>query len=270
MNEAGNEQQASRAGEKTTAAGMRSMIVACLGSSSTVAKGPYDWIHDLEQRPGNARVRFYRFAAGGDLAYNGLQRLPRVIACHPDRVIVQLGGNDVLALISRKMARFVRLTKRPPREPSAEWYREIMQAVVQRLKQGTSARIALCSEIPLGEDPGSANPFQAAANQRIAEYNTILQDIASAEEVSYLPLYERMEELMLGSPGRALTSFDFLPFYRDLFRQVVLRKSNDEIGQLNGWRFHRDGVHLNSRSGKILADLVQEFISAPTGVESSR
>jgi hypothetical protein len=69
-----------------------------------------------------------------------------------------------------------------------------------------------------------------------------------------------MHELILASPGRAFTRFDFLPFYRDVFRQFVLRKSHDEIGLLNGWRLHRDGIHLNSRSGKFLADFVQEFI----------
>jgi lysophospholipase L1-like esterase len=237
-------------------------IVACIGSSSTAARGPYDWIRDLEKRPENASFLFYRFADGGDLAYNGLQRLPGVIALHPDRVIVQLGGNDVLALISRKMARFVRLTKRPPREPSPEWYHEVMQSIVRRLKQETSARIALCSEILIGENLNSTDPFQAALNQHIEEYNAILKNIVDSEKIYYLPIYERMRELVEASPGRSFTSFDFLPFYRDLFRQVVLRKSNDEIGQLNGWRYHRDGVHLNSVSGKILADLVQEFILA--------
>ena len=86
--------------------------------------------------------------------------------------------------------------------------------------------------------------------------------------MSYLPLYERLRDLIRASPGRAFTSFEFLPFYRDAFRQFVLRKSNDEIGQLNGWRFHRDGIHLNSRSGTLLADLAQEFISTGTGVGS--
>ncbi len=47
-----------------------------------------------------------------------------------------------------------------------------------------------------------------------------------------------------------------------------LRKSNDEIGRLNGWQFHRDGIHLNSRSGEILADLVQQFLDMPAGVDS--
>jgi lysophospholipase L1-like esterase len=236
-------------------------VVACLGASATDATGSYDWIRDLALRPKNASLRFYRFAEGGDLAYNGLQRLPDIVNCHPDYVIVLLGDNDVLALISKKVAQFDRLTKHLPGPPSTEWYRENIQAIVSRLKSDTSARIALCSLIPIGEDPDSSKPFQAEANRRIEEYSAILKDIAREEAVSYLPFYERMHELILASPGRAFTSFDFLPFYRDVFRQFVLHKNHDEIGQLNGWRFHRDGIHLNSLSGKLLADLVQEFLS---------
>jgi hypothetical protein len=29
---------------------------------------------------------------------------------------------------------------------------------------------------------------------------------------------------------------------------------------MNGWRFHTDGVHLNSRGGMLAADLVQGFL----------
>jgi lysophospholipase L1-like esterase len=262
--------QGTRAMVTGAAAGMGTTVVACLGASATAAVGSYDWIRDLAQRPRLASFRFYRFAEGGDLAYNGLGRLPDIINCHPDDVIILLGENDVLALISKKVAQFDRLTKHLPSEPSPQWYRENMQAIVRRLKSDTTARIALCSLIPIGEDPGSVNPFQAEANRRIEEYSTILKDIAREEAVSYLPFYERMHELILASPGRAFTSFNFLPFYRDVFRQFVLHKSHDEIGQLNGWRFHRDGIHLNSRSGKLLADLVQEFISTGTGVGSPR
>ncbi len=251
-----------------TAAGMGTTVVACLGASATEAIGSYDWIRDLAQRPNNASFRFYRFAEGGDLAYNGLGRLPDIINCHPDDVIVLLGENDVLALISKKVAQFDRLTKHLPSQPSPQWYRETMQA--RRLKSDTKAAIALCSLIPIGEDPGSANPFQAEANRRIEEYSAILKGIAREEAVSYLPFYERMHELILASPGCAFTSFDFLPFYRDVFRQFVLHKSHDEIGQPSGWRFHRDGIHLNSRSGKLLADLVQEFLSTRTGMDSPR
>jgi lysophospholipase L1-like esterase len=241
------------------------MVVACLGASSTAAKGPYDWIHDLEQRPGNSSLRFYRFAAGGDLAYNGLQRLPKVIACHPDLVIVLLGGNDVMASMPKKSLYYglmLKLSKHLPRKPSPEWFYENMQAIVTQLKTDTSVHIALCSMPTWGEDLGSSEPFQAELNRRFADYNKILKDIASTEAVSYIPFYERMAELILASPGRAFSAFKILPFYRDMFRQYVLHKSNDEIGELNGWRFHRDGIHLNSVSGKLLADLVQEFVSS--------
>jgi lysophospholipase L1-like esterase len=162
-------------------------VVACLGASATEAVGSYDWIRDLTQRPGNAAWRFYRFAEGGDLAYNGLGRLPDVINCHPDYVIVLLGDNDVLALLSKKHYQFVRLTKHLPGQPSPEWYRETMQTIVRRLKSETKVAIALCSLIPIGEDPGSSNPFQAEANRLIEEYSVILKDIAREEAVSYLP-----------------------------------------------------------------------------------
>jgi lysophospholipase L1-like esterase len=253
--------------EATTGPG--TAVVACLGASATDATGSYDWIRDVAERPNNASFRFFRFAEGGDLAYNGLQRVPDIIACHPDYVIVLLGDNDVLALISSKVAQFDRLTKHLPSQSSPEWYRENMQAIVRRLKRDTSARIALCSLIPIGEDPSALHPFQAEANRRIAEFSAILEDIAREEAVRYVPFYERMHQLIVASPGRAFTSFDFLPFYRDVFRQFVLRKSNDEIGQLNSWTFHRDGIHLNSRSGRILADLIQQFLDTPAGVDSS-
>ena len=263
-----NGRQGGRAVMTRTTTGTGRAIVACLGASATDATGSYDWIRDLAQRPNNGSLRFYRFAEGGDLAYNGLERLPDIIKCQPDYIVILLGDNDVFALISKKVAQFDRLTKHLPSQPSPEGYRENMRAIVRRLKSATSGRIALCSLIPIGEDPVSSNPFQAEANRRIEEYSSILKDIAREEAVSYLPFYEGMHELILASPGRAFTSFDFLPFYHDVFRQFVLRKSNDEIGELNGWQFHRDGIHLNSRSGKILAELVQEFLDMPARVES--
>ncbi|HXS85926.1 MAG TPA: hypothetical protein VN741_09850 [Mycobacterium sp.] len=28
----------------------------------------------------------------------------------------------------------------------------------------------------------------------------------------------------------------------------------------NGWQFHVDGIHLNTRGGRILAEVVQQFL----------
>jgi len=54
----------------------------------------------------------------------------------------------------------------------------------------------------------------------------------------------------------------FLPLYYDAFEQFILGRSLDEISRRNGWAFHIDGVHLNSRGGNMLVDLVQEFLDA--------
>jgi lysophospholipase L1-like esterase len=237
-------------------------VVACLGSSSTAAHGVYDWIGDVARRQGNESWRFRRFAAGGDLAYNGLQRAGQIVVSGPDAVIVLLDGNDVLASVFPKVARFLGGWKRLPRKPSPDWYRENMQAIVRTLAKGVRARIALCSIQPIGEDPTSAHPIQSEVNRCVAEYNAILREVASAESVTYLPFYERMLEMVVASPGQAFTRFEFLPFYRDMFRQYVQRWSNDEIGVRNGWKLHRDGIHLNSLSGRLVADLVDNFLRA--------
>jgi lysophospholipase L1-like esterase len=242
--------------------GEPSLIVACLGSSSTAGKGQaFNWIMELQRRLGERRVTFRNFGVGGDLAYNALQRLSNVVASHPKKIVVFIGGNDVLALVSTKVRTFFRISKRLPRDSSAEWFGENLRAIVLRLKAETSAAIALCSLPPIGEDPVSANPFQSELNRRIEEFSDIIRGIARQEGTDYIAIYETIVAEIMKSPRRrAFTGFNFLPFYRDAVRTLVLRKSPDEVARINGWRFHTDGVHLNSRSGLIVADLVQKFI----------
>lgn len=239
--------------------------VACLGSSSTAAKGPYDWIRDLELRPENSDLRFLRFAAGGDLSYNALQRMPKLLSSNPDYVVTLIGGNDVIdSMPSESQSIYykvmLRLTKRLPRKPSPSWFKENMNTISTELESETRAKIALVSLPPWGENLESTDPYQAELNRLFAQYNGILKELATTYNVAYIPFYERMVELIRASPGKSMTGFKILPFYRDIFRQYVLRKSNDEIEEMNGRKFHRDGIHLNSVSGKLLANLVQDFL----------
>ena len=68
--------------------------------------------------------------------------LSAISASQPDYVVVLLGENDVLALISPRVAQFDRLTKHLPVQPTPQSYRENMQAIVRRLKRDTPARIS--------------------------------------------------------------------------------------------------------------------------------
>jgi lysophospholipase L1-like esterase len=237
--------------------------VACLGSSSTAGKGQaFDWVGELSRRRRNRSVRFRNFGVGGDLAFNALERVPDVVASRPDKIVVWVGGNDVLALASPKVKRFLRFWKRLPQEPSPAWFRENIRAIAERLRADSRAKIALCSLPPIGEDPASSHPVQRELNRFIGECNAIIADAARELALSYLPLNEAIHAEIGVSPSKAFTSFALLPYYRHAFRVLVLGRSLDSVAVANGWRLHTDGIHLNRRGGLIVADLVQEFIGA--------
>jgi lysophospholipase L1-like esterase len=243
-------------------------IVACLGSSTTAAKGTFNWISELEKRPQNKQFSFLNFGVGGDLAYNALQRLPAVIASQPNLVLILIGGNDVIAQVSEKVRRVFKFSKKLPRDPSPGWFRENLAQIVRRLKKETSAEVALISLPQVGEDPQSANAFQQEFNVRYKEYNAIIKEVAQQQNCGYIPLYEALNEQIMASPGKAFASFNFIAFYRDyLWREFILGYSFDQIADMNGWKFHIDGVHLNTRGGMILTELVQQFLDSKSGVE---
>jgi lysophospholipase L1-like esterase len=237
-----------------------SEVIACLGASITEARGSFAWIRELELRPRNRRYRWINLGVGGDLAYSALKRLPDVVACRPDVVIVAVGWNDIVTRVFTNARHFLGAWKRLPNEPTPEWFRQSLREIVHRLKALTSARVALVSLSEMGEAPDSAQPVQRHLNDLFAEYSAIIAAIADEEKVGYIPLYERLHAEIVASPGRAFTAFRFRSFYFDAFRQFVLRRSLDEIAAANGWEFHVDGLHLNTRGGMVLANLVQTYL----------
>ena len=91
--------------------GVNREIVSCVGSSSTAARGTYDWIAELGKRPRNERFSFRNFGVGGDLSHNVVSRLDAIAAAKPDRVLVLIGTNDILATVFPNFRRFARLFK---------------------------------------------------------------------------------------------------------------------------------------------------------------
>jgi hypothetical protein len=47
-----------------------------------------------------------------------------------------------------------------------------------------------------------------------------------------------------------------------LAKRLLGDGSFDDISRMNGWVFHTDGIHLNSRGGAILVDVVQQFLDS--------
>lgn len=234
--------------------------VACLGSSSTAGKGQaFDWIGELARRPRNARFEFLNFGVGGDLAFDVLKRADTLLAVRPDRVIVWVGGNDALAMVSRKARRLFRIMKFAPRPSSETRFDESLRTLVRRMKS-SGANVALCSLAPIGESPTSDQIFQAGLNSAIRDLSASIKSIARDQAVEYIPLFEALQAAIEAAPGRAFTEFRLLPMYRDAFRTMILRMSTDEVARLNGWQFHSDGIHLNRQGGMIAAELIQSYL----------
>src|ERR1700680_2306792 len=138
--------------------------IACLGSSTTASRGTYKWIDELEKRPQNKRFRFVNLGVGGDLSFNTVGLLDRVIALQPDRVIILIGTNDIMASVFPNFRRFVRVWKRLSEAPSPAQFEENLCFIVRKLQRGPNPRIGLSSLAPLGEDPDSRDPVQSRLN----------------------------------------------------------------------------------------------------------
>ena len=238
--------------------------IACLGSSTTASRGTYKWIDELDKRPQNSRFRFANFGVGGDLSFNTVRVLDRVIPVRPRRAIVLIGANDVMASVFPNFRRFVRVFKRVSVEPSPARFEENLDFIVHRLQREAHAKIGLSSLGPLGEDPKSGHPVQARLNELIVTYNGIIRNVASTRRTDYIPFWESFEDQLLrAGAAKPFTHFSFASFYRDyLFREMILRQSFDQIARINGWQFHIDGIHLNTRGGGILTEAVQQFLDS--------
>ncbi len=110
-----------------------------------------------------------------------------------------------------------------------------------------------------------ANPVQSRLNDLCAAYNSVIRDVSSREGTDYIEFYEAFQDqLDRSKTAKPFTRFSVPSFYRDyLVREMILRRSFDEISRINGWEFHIDGIHLNTRGGQILTEAVQRFLDSP-------
>lgn len=230
--------------------------VVCAGDSITRGLASADYVSLLHDRLGPAGYRFVNAGVDGNLAWNVLRRLDEVIACRPDAVTLLVGTNDVNATYDARWARHYRRRQRLPATPSLEWYLRNVEAILDRLQNGTSARLVVLDLPPLGED------LSSTMNQRVREYNAALHAVTEGRGVPCLPLYGRLAALLPagqrpppyeGSLGLAL---------RSTFQHLVLRRSWDEISAANGLTLLTDHIHLNDTAAAVVADLISGWLRA--------
>jgi lysophospholipase L1-like esterase len=228
--------------------------VVCLGDSITKGMISYHWIQEISRKI--PAFRFLNHGVNGDLAYNALQRLEPVIAAKPDVVVILLGTNDVLHAIPSIELR-IRKTNLP-QKPDKDWFRANLHEIIRQIQTRTTARILIASMPVIGEG------LLHLSNQLVQQYNEIIRQTAEQYSLVYLPLNEALvrilEEESPQNPIRLEDSFGVV--VKAMMRRLMLRQSYDGISDVYGLKLTTDTIHLNSRSGKILGDLVAEHLLA--------
>jgi lysophospholipase L1-like esterase len=231
-------------------------VVACLGDSITRGQISANWVDRLQGGHRGDGLAFVNAGVNGDLAWNVLRRLDDVTRLLPDVVVLLVGTNDVNAASSPKEERAYRRRKHLPAEVtlSPDWYAENVTAILGRLREETSARLAVIEIPPAGED------LAAERNQRTQRYNAALRRVAAEQGVPVLPLFGRLAALLPEGheppPYRASAGLMTL----SAFRHRVLRRSWDQISAANGLTILTDHVHLSDRAAAVVAELVDAFL----------
>ena len=234
--------------------------VVCFGASLTAGTVSHNYLELLSARPALADCKFVNHGADGDLAWNGLQRLDRVIADRPDYVTILIGTNDVNATMSeRNRLRYLEFNHLPT-EPSLSWYEHCLEIIVHRLKRETHARLAILSLAVIGED------LEHEANRKVELYNEAVRRVAKKEEIAYLPLHETMVAYLQAHEADRAQLPPRLS-YRDGLHNIgtatALHASGlswDEVSHRNGLLVLTDTLHLNSVGAGMVADLIEGWL----------
>jgi lysophospholipase L1-like esterase len=228
-------------------------IVVCYGDSITRGRISANYVTMLKQRMARDNLRFLNSGVNNDVTYNLLRRIHPVIEVQPEFITVLVGTNDVIASLSPYGALFYYAFKRLPRWPSLEWSLASLRKVILRLKQETRAVIGLCSIPPLGEN---LNTFP---NQRVRAYNAAVQEIAAANGLTYLPVFERFTAHLPHSDGREfVASVNMLGEL--MLRRYVFKEPFERFSRRKGFTLLTDGVHLNEPAAALVAAEIEGFL----------
>lgn len=229
--------------------------VVCIGDSITRANVSVSYIKMLMKERGD-RYRFYNCGVNGDLAWNVVQRLEKIIAIKPDYITIMIGTNDVLATYSPKKSKEYVKYKNLPGEASRDWYVENLKTIIRVLREKTGAKIALLSLPLITEDKDNV------MYKRSVEYSGIIKNMAEENNLVYLPLNEQQQKFHEENPGRPKAVFsDSRNFSMGVIaRHYLLCRKWDALSKKYGFQLTTDHVHLNSRGAAMICNLIEGFL----------
>jgi lysophospholipase L1-like esterase len=238
-------------------------LVALLGDSLTEGKVGYSYISLLEQRMGNDGYSFMNAGVAADTAYNLLNRLEPVLKSQPDYVVILIGTDDVEAdLRGGYPPNIVQCVKKLPQAMTPDWFGSLLRQIVLSLQSTTSAKVALCSIPILGED------LDSRPNQSVRLFNHSIKALTDELQITYLPIYETMEDFLRTHHCQAGKAFDESTSNGIMFWAVwdhhILGHSWESISARNNLLLTVDTEHFNRVGAGMVADLIESWLRKST------
>jgi lysophospholipase L1-like esterase len=227
------------------------MRIGFFGDSLTEGLPGVPYVDILQERfPSDELVNFGR---AGDSVIGTLQRVRSLRNEKPfDLAFVWTGVNDVLARISWVSPTTRRLTGKPWADSRDEFiaqYRTLLEVLSPH-----AARIVAVAPLFIGED--LSNPWNQELDVRAREMESLCGDFDGVEFLSLRPYMTDVASGECASPfveKRGLATVWEAIAFRD-------PEDVDRVASERGLCYTMDGIHLNSRGAKAVADALAERI----------
>ena len=230
-------------------------VVVCCGDSITHGHIGYDWVSSL--RNSDDSKIYINAGVNADLTWNLNQRLDDIIKHNPDYITILIGTNDAIGSQPVKLIQdYYIQTKNLPQVPTIEWFEEQIEIFVQEVKANTSAKIAITTLPWLGEQE------DASIMKVIKSHNKIIKRIAVKYDLFILDLFSKFQEQIVSNDSIPYTTSELrrLRGLRAVILYYIFGWSWTKIGEKYRLTLLCDHIHLNERGGKIIKDLVKEFL----------
>lgn len=229
-------------------------VVVCVGDSITRGQVSSNYVKRLQRQWGPKGFTLVNAGVNGDLAYNVAARLDDVIARRPDLVTLLVGTNDVNSQFNDAWRARYRKDQKLPADPTRDWYGQHIDQILARLRDETTAHIAVLDIPLLGED------LTSRMNHLVDDYNTTLHDIAGRHGASCLPLHDRLvTQLPTGHIPPPYTG-DVKIVMKAAARHMLVRQSWNTISRRNRLALLTDHIHFNDTAAITVASLIGDIL----------
>ncbi len=231
--------------------------IVCVGDSNTKGRYCFNWVRYLSKKFRNKKYDVINEGVNGDLAFNVLERIEKIVLKKPKYIVILVGSNDINATLSDKNKKSYIKQKKLPIEPSKDWYLSNLEKILLKIKLSKDTKIALSSIPIMGEN------IYDETNKIVNDYNISLENLSQKFKVDYLPFYESLVyRLEVGSKngiGRPYQIGSSIKI-KAVLRRYLLFQSWNKISNIHDLEFLTDTIHLNKRSAKVFVSLVESFI----------